>query len=169
MRCVSQQRRNWNGRKGSGTRVSVTSAHVGLAPESYRQATAPPGQFSAEPTSLASSAPLGARPKAIEIVFGPEYRGSGHWRLRPERREQVGRGQFVGELNFQTVYDYSYDGTMRALEQSYQRLGMDRIDIALIHDVDTGRMDPQRPMNAGRRISVSRLLVRGFAGRFISP
>ena len=59
----------------------------------------------------------------------------GRW-LRPERSEQVDRGQFVGGLNFQTVYDYSYDGTMRALEQSYQRLGMERIDIALIHDVD---------------------------------
>jgi D-threo-aldose 1-dehydrogenase len=59
----------------------------------------------------------------------------GRW-LRPERSEQVDRGQFVGGLNFQPVYDYSYDGTMRALEQSYQRLGMDRIDIALIHDVD---------------------------------
>src|SRR5215467_12465503 len=53
-----------------------------------------------------------------------------------EHSEHVDRGQFVGGLNFQTVYDYSYDGTMRALEQSYQRLGMDRIDIALIHDVD---------------------------------
>jgi D-threo-aldose 1-dehydrogenase len=59
----------------------------------------------------------------------------GRW-LRPERSDRVDRGQFVGGLNFQTVYDYSYDGTMRALEQSYQRLGMDRIDIALIHDVD---------------------------------
>lgn len=59
----------------------------------------------------------------------------GRW-LRPERSERVDRGQFAGGLNFQPVYDYSYDGTMRALEQSYQRLGMDRIDIALIHDVD---------------------------------
>jgi D-threo-aldose 1-dehydrogenase len=59
----------------------------------------------------------------------------GRW-LRPEHTQQIDRGQFVGGLNFQPVYDYSYDGTMRALEQSYQRLGMDRIDIALIHDVD---------------------------------
>src|SRR6476646_1340266 len=59
----------------------------------------------------------------------------GRW-LRPERSDRVDRGQFVGGLNFQTVYDYSYDGTMRALEQSYQCLGMDRVDIALIHDVD---------------------------------
>ena len=32
--------------------------------------------------------------------------------------------------------DYSYDGTMRAFEQSLMRLGVDRLDIALIHDVD---------------------------------
>jgi len=66
----------------------------------------------------------------------------GRW-LRPDRSEQVDRGQFVGGLNFQTVYDYSYDGTMRALEQSYQRLGMDRIDIALIHDIDVFTHGPE--------------------------
>jgi D-threo-aldose 1-dehydrogenase len=36
----------------------------------------------------------------------------------------------------QPVVDYSYDGTMRAVEQSIQRLGIERIDILLIHDVD---------------------------------
>ena len=74
---------------------------------------------------------LREKPRA-EFVISTKV---GRW-LRPERGAQVDRGQFVGGLNFQTVYDYSYDGTMRALEQSYQRLGMDRIDIALIHDVD---------------------------------
>jgi hypothetical protein len=59
----------------------------------------------------------------------------GRW-LRPEGPERIDRGTFVGGLNFQPVYDYSYDGTMRALEQSYQRLGMNEIDIVLIHDVD---------------------------------
>jgi len=59
----------------------------------------------------------------------------GRW-LRPEHPERIDRGQFAGGLSFQPVYDYSYDGTMRSLEQSYQRLGMNRIDIALIHDVD---------------------------------
>jgi D-threo-aldose 1-dehydrogenase len=34
------------------------------------------------------------------------------------------------------VLDYTYDGTMRSLEQSYVRLGLPRIDIALIHDLD---------------------------------
>ena len=43
---------------------------------------------------------------------------------------------FAGGLPHQAVVDYSYDGTMRALEQSLLRLGVDRIDILLIHDVD---------------------------------
>ena len=33
-------------------------------------------------------------------------------------------------------YDYSYDGVMRSLEASCARLGTDRIDILLVHDVD---------------------------------
>eukprot|EP01036_Dinobryon_divergens_P039367 gene39367-51883_t len=33
-------------------------------------------------------------------------------------------------------FDYSYDGAMRSLEQSALRLGVDHIDIVLIHDVD---------------------------------
>jgi D-threo-aldose 1-dehydrogenase len=34
------------------------------------------------------------------------------------------------------VFDYSYDGAMRALEDSLQRLGMDRVDLLLIHAAD---------------------------------
>ncbi|MGH7057700.1 MAG: aldo/keto reductase [Acetobacteraceae bacterium] len=56
--------------------------------------------------------------------------------LVPTDPAQIERGQWTGGLNMQPHYDYSYEGTMRALEQSYQRLGIERIDIALIHDVD---------------------------------
>ena len=34
------------------------------------------------------------------------------------------------------VFDYSGDGTRRSIEESLERLGLDRIDIALIHDPD---------------------------------
>jgi D-threo-aldose 1-dehydrogenase len=34
------------------------------------------------------------------------------------------------------VVDYSYDATMRSLEQSHSRLGLTTIDIAYIHDID---------------------------------
>ena len=41
-----------------------------------------------------------------------------------------------GGLPFAATYDYSYDGTMRSIEDSYQRLGLPSIDIVFIHDVD---------------------------------
>jgi D-threo-aldose 1-dehydrogenase len=34
------------------------------------------------------------------------------------------------------VFDFSYDGVMRSVEESLTRLGMDRIDVLLIHDPD---------------------------------
>lgn len=38
-------------------------------------------------------------------------------------------------LPFHVIYDYGYDGIMRAYEDSLQRLGLDRIDILLAHDI----------------------------------
>lgn len=37
---------------------------------------------------------------------------------------------------FDIQYDYSYDGVRRSLESSLERLGLDRIDILLCHDID---------------------------------
>lgn len=51
----------------------------------------------------------------------------------------AGRGDgsgYRGGLPHGLRFDYSYDGAMRSLEQSALRLGVDRIDIVLIHDVD---------------------------------
>jgi D-threo-aldose 1-dehydrogenase len=41
-----------------------------------------------------------------------------------------------GLPGFSPVFDYTYDGVMRSLEHSHLRLGLAKIDIALIHDVD---------------------------------
>src|SRR5262245_12453027 len=41
-----------------------------------------------------------------------------------------------GLPGFAPVFDYSYDGVMRSLEHSHLRLGLAKIDIALVHDVD---------------------------------
>src|SRR3984893_1623677 len=38
-------------------------------------------------------------------------------------------------LPFDPVYDYSYDGIMRSVEDSLQRLGLARIDILYVHDI----------------------------------
>lgn len=51
----------------------------------------------------------------------------------------AGRGDgsgYRGGLPHGLRFDYSYDGAMRSLEQSALRLGVDHIDIVLIHDVD---------------------------------
>ncbi len=56
--------------------------------------------------------------------------------LTPRPPGQIDRGQWAGGLDFEPVYDYSYDGALRAIEQSRLRLGLGSIDIALIHDVD---------------------------------
>ena len=37
---------------------------------------------------------------------------------------------------FTTVYDYGYDATLRSLEDSMGRTGIDRFDIVFIHDID---------------------------------
>jgi D-threo-aldose 1-dehydrogenase len=38
-------------------------------------------------------------------------------------------------LPFDPVYDYSYDAIMRSVEDSYQRLGLAKIDILYVHDI----------------------------------
>lgn len=51
----------------------------------------------------------------------------------------AGRGNgsgYLGGLPHGLRFDYSYDGAMRSLEQSALRLGVDHIDVVLIHDVD---------------------------------
>lgn len=50
--------------------------------------------------------------------------------------ERTGIGKFFDTPNRREVYDYSYDGIMRSLEQSFERTGLDRFDILFVHDVD---------------------------------
>ena len=50
--------------------------------------------------------------------------------------EKADLPQFAGLPDRTFRYDYSYDGVMRSWEESRLRLGLDRIDILLVHDVD---------------------------------
>ncbi len=50
--------------------------------------------------------------------------------------ENFEHGMWGGGLKFPHRFDYSYDGIMRAFEDSQQRLGISRIDLLLIHDLD---------------------------------
>ena len=57
--------------------------------------------------------------------------------LKPGAVENPGAFGMVDPLPFNVVYDYGYDGIMRGFEDSLQRLGLDRIDILLAHDIGT--------------------------------
>jgi len=59
-----------------------------------------------------------------------------HGRVPPPRLKPSEGGIFVDELPFSPHFDFSYDATMRSFEDSLQRLGMNRIDLLLIHDCD---------------------------------
>jgi D-threo-aldose 1-dehydrogenase len=49
-----------------------------------------------------------------------------------DTRERHG---FRSLMPFEPLYDYSYQGVMRAFEDSLQRLGLARIDVLFIHDI----------------------------------
>lgn len=56
--------------------------------------------------------------------------------LKPSKQDvSQNRHGFVSPMPFEPVYDYSYDGVMRSFEDSLQRLGLDKIDILLMHDI----------------------------------
>ena len=48
---------------------------------------------------------------------------------------------FVGTPPVNPVFDFSYDGVLRSVEESRRRLGIDRIDILHIHDPDDHYQD----------------------------
>jgi D-threo-aldose 1-dehydrogenase len=56
---------------------------------------------------------------------------------RPLKPGPFERGDWLGGLEFDAIFDYSYDGVMRSFEDSLQRLGINRIDVLLIHDLDS--------------------------------
>lgn len=67
-------------------------------------------------------------------------------------------GQFKDSLPFAQVYDYSYDGVMRSLEDSLQRLGTWRVDILLVHDLDVWTHGSEE----ARRARVAEFMAGGY-------
>jgi D-threo-aldose 1-dehydrogenase len=53
-----------------------------------------------------------------------------------EPKNRTGIGKFFDTPSRKERYDYSYDGVMRSIEFSLERLGLDSIDIIFMHDVD---------------------------------
>jgi D-threo-aldose 1-dehydrogenase len=57
-------------------------------------------------------------------------------RILEPQGDRVSPGPSGGERAFTFVYDYSHDGALRSLDMSLARLGTNRIDIVLLHDVN---------------------------------
>lgn len=49
--------------------------------------------------------------------------------------QRTGIGKFFDTPNRKERYDYSYDGVMRSLEFSLERLGIDHVDVLFAHDL----------------------------------
>lgn len=56
--------------------------------------------------------------------------------VRPNDPRTFDRSPWVGGLNFEVLWDYSYDGIMRSYAQALQRLALDTVEALVIHDLD---------------------------------
>ncbi|WP_299484166.1 aldo/keto reductase [uncultured Roseibium sp.] len=71
--------------------------------------------------------------RILKVTAPDERDGFGKWFDVPSRRE---------------VYDYTYDGALRSIEFSLERLGVDRIDILFAHDLDLFNHGTQKALDA---------------------
>ena len=56
--------------------------------------------------------------------------------LRPPGPGTVEDDHFKDVPALRPLFDFSYDGVMRSVEESLDRLGLDRVDVLLVHDPD---------------------------------
>jgi D-threo-aldose 1-dehydrogenase len=79
-----------------------------------------------------------------------------------DRQARAGREDafYVDTPPVRPVFDYSYDGVLRQVEESLGRLGLDRIDILYIHDPD----DHWEAAISGAYPALDRLRVEGAVG-----
>ena len=66
-------------------------------------------------------------------------------RLVPRRRQEIDFAPWNNAAANALVFDYSYDGTMRAFEDSLQRMALERMDICFIHDIDVFTRGAEQP------------------------
>lgn len=65
--------------------------------------------------------------------------------LKPARRADIDFTPWVDAAPFTMHFDYTYDGTMRAFEDSLQRLALERMDMCFIHDIDVFTRGDEQP------------------------
>ena len=63
--------------------------------------------------------------------------------LHPRRQTGRATDGRIAPMPFEVIYDYSYDGIMRSVDDSYQRLGLAKIDILFVHDIGVYQHGPE--------------------------
>lgn len=76
---------------------------------------------------------------------------------------------YVQTLPFAARFDYGADAALRSIDDSLQRLGLDRLDIVYIHDIDTPTHGAEQPRRfreamAGAWPALERLRREGVVG-----
>lgn len=97
------------------------------------------------------------KPKAEYVLSTKVGRLLRPW---PSRYGPFARGgPWADPLRFEVRFDYSYDGIIRAYEDSLQRLGLPEVDMLLIHDLDRHYHFPE----ASYQARLGQLSNGGFA------
>lgn len=65
--------------------------------------------------------------------------------LKPARRADIDFTPWTEGAANRLEFDYSYDGTMRAFDDSLQRLALEHVEILFIHDIDKFTRGPEQP------------------------
>jgi D-threo-aldose 1-dehydrogenase len=65
--------------------------------------------------------------------------------LLPDRTASSAQHGYVDVLPYVQRYDYTRDGVLRSLDASLERLRLERIDIAFIHDIDVATHGEAQP------------------------
>jgi len=68
----------------------------------------------------------------------------GRYLVRPKDPRTFDGAPWAGGLKFEVVFDYSYDGFMRAYAELLQRLGLDTVDALIVHDLDAAYHSPEQ-------------------------
>jgi D-threo-aldose 1-dehydrogenase len=87
-------------------------------------------------SELRTGAGLRDRPRS-EFALSTKV---GRW-LQPATTDDFDGAPWLGGAPNAVVFDYTYDGIMRSVEQSRLRLGITRFDVAVIHDLDRWYFD----------------------------
>ncbi len=120
---------------------------------------------------------VGAAERAVGDALRDEPRGD--WvlsskvgrLLRPNPAGGPSPDGRLAPLPFRVEYDYSHDGILRSVEDSFQRLGLARIDILYVHDIgayqhgDAAAGHMQVLRDSGYR-ALTRLKAEGTIGAF---